>query len=130
SEEEYDQWVADMQDFDSEELELDQVAQEGQELFETKGCLSCHATDTQDYAAGTVPIGPDLTSFGDRSRVAGILEPTKENIVDWIIDPEPIKPGNKMTGAYAPLTDDAADKIAEYLMQLKPSEVTAESKED
>src|SRR5699024_9771845 len=49
SEEEYDQWVKDMQDFDSEELELDTVAAEGRALFEEKGCLSCHATDSQNY---------------------------------------------------------------------------------
>jgi cytochrome c oxidase subunit 2 len=129
SEAEYDQWVADMQDFDSDKLELDAVATEGQDLFEQKGCISCHATDTQNYSAGAVPIGPDLTSYGDRSRLAGYLEPTKENLMHWIQDPESLKPGNKMTGAYAPVTDDEADKIAEYLMQLKPSEVTAESKE-
>lgn len=129
SQDEYDQWVSDMQEFDSDKLELDQVAADGKELFEKKGCVSCHATDSQDYSAGAVPIGPDLTNFGDRSRVAGYLEPTKENIVEWIKDPESLKPGNKMTGAYEPLTDDEADKIAEYLMQLKPSEVTAESKE-
>lgn len=130
SEEEYDQWVADMQDFDSDALELDAVAQEGQDLFEEKACLSCHATDTQNYSAGSMPIGPDLTQFGDRSRLAGVFEPTKEKIVEWIQDPESLKPGNLMTGAYPELSDDEADKIAEYLLQLKPSEITAESKED
>lgn len=130
SEEEFDQWVADMQNFNSEELDLDPIAQEGKELFEEKACLNCHATDTQNYAAGSMPIGPDLTQFGDRSRLAGYLEPTKENIVEWIQDPESLKPGNLMTGAYPELSDDEADKIAEYLLQLKPSEVTAESKEN
>lgn len=130
SEEEYDQWVTDMQNFNSEELDLDAVAQEGKELFEEKACISCHATDTQNYSAGTVPIGPDLTQFGDRSRFAGVLDPTKENLVKWIQNPESLKPGNLMTGAYPKLSDDEADKIAEYLLQLKPSSVTAESKED
>lgn len=130
SEEEYDQWVADMQNFDSNKLELDAVAQEGKDLFEEKACLSCHATDSQNYSAGSVPIGPDLTQLGDRSRIAGYLEPTKEKLVKWIQDPETLKPGNLMTGAYPALSDDEADKIAEYLLQLKPSEVTAESKED
>lgn len=129
SEQEYEQWVADMQDFNSEELELDAVAQEGKALFEEKACISCHATDTQNYSAGSVPVGPDLTNFGDRSRFAGYLDPTKENLVDWIKDPEELKPGNLMTGAYPELSDDEIDKIAEYLLQLKPSEVTAESKE-
>lgn len=129
SKEEYEQWVEDMQSFDSEQLELDAVAQEGKELFEEKACLSCHATDTQNYSAGNVPIGPDLTQFADRSRFVGYLEPTKENLIDWLLDPESLKPGNLMTGAYPDLTDDEADKIAEYLLQLSPSSVTAEGKE-
>lgn len=130
SEEEYEQWVTDMQDFNSEEVELDAVAQEGQELFEEKACLSCHATDSQNYSAGSVPVGPDLTNMGDRSRFAGYLEPEKQNLVDWILDPESLKPGNLMTGAYPEVSEDEADKIAEYLLQLKPSDVTAESKEN
>lgn len=130
SEEEYDQWVTDMQNFDSEQLDLDPIAQEGQELFAEKACLSCHATDTQNYTAGSMPIGPDLTQFADRSRLAGYLDPTKENLVKWLQDPESLKPGNLMTGAYPELSDDEADKISEYLLQLSPSEITAESKED
>src|SRR5690625_5089786 len=125
SEEEYEQWVSDMQEFDSEEVELDTVAQEGQELFEEKACLSCHATDSQNYSADSQPIGPDLTNMGDRARVAGYKENTKENLIDWIIDPESIKPGNHMTGAYPAVDKDEADKIAEYLLQLKPSDVSA-----
>lgn len=126
SEDDYETWVTDMKEFDSEEVELESVAAEGQELFDDKNCLSCHATDNQDYQAGSVPIGPDLTSLSDRSRFAGILLPTEENLVDWIIDPEAIKPGNKMTGAYD-VTDEEAEKIAKYLLQLSPSDVTAES---
>lgn len=127
SEEDYDQWVADMQESDSDDLQLDAVAQEGKELFEEKACLSCHATDNTTYSAGTVPIGPDLTNFGDRSRFAGILHPTKENLIDWLKDPEEIKPGNLMTGAYPELSDDEADKIAEYLLQLRPSEINVDT---
>src|SRR5690625_88737 len=127
SEDDYETWVTDMQDFDSEEVELDAVATEGKELFDDKNCLSCHATDNQNYQEGSVPVGPDLTSFADRSRFAGILLPTKENLVDWIVDPESIKPGNKMTGAYEATSEEEAEKIAEYLMQLSPSDVTAES---
>lgn len=129
SQEEYDQWVEDMKSFDSSKLELDAVAQEGKDLFEEKACISCHATDSQNYTAGAVPIGPDLTQFADRSRFVGFLEPTKENLVQWLLDPESLKPGNLMTGAYPQLTEDEADKIAEYLLQLSPSEVTAASKE-
>ncbi|WP_087973050.1 cytochrome c oxidase subunit II [Oceanobacillus rekensis] len=122
SPEEYDQWVSDMQNVDPEEVPADAVAQEGQELFEANSCMGCHAIGSSPAATG-----PNLTNFGDRSTVAGILEPTKENLVDWIMDPESIKPGNKMTGMYPSVSEEEANSIAEYLMQLKPSEITPES---
>lgn len=124
SEEDYEKWVQGMKDFDPEQLELDSVAQEGKDLFEANSCMSCHAIGTQDgYIENHVPVGPDLTAFGNRSRLAGIKEFTKENISSWLVDPESIKPDNKMTGAYPELSKEDADKIAEYLMQLKPSDV-------
>ena len=43
------------------------------------------------------------------------------------MDPESIKPGNKMTGAYPSVSEEEANSIAEYLLQLKPSEITPES---
>lgn len=122
SPEEFDQWVSDMQAVDPEEEPQDAVAQEGKELFEANNCMACHAIGSSPAA-----IGPNLTNFGDRTTVAGILEPTKENLVDWIMDPESIKPGNKMTGAYPSISEEEANSIAEYLLQLKPSEITPES---
>lgn len=128
SPEDYEQWVQDMKVVDPEVISDDAVVQQGKELFDENSCMSCHAIGASaDYVADHVPIGPDLTSFGDRSRFAGILLPTKENLVDWIMDPESIKPGNKMTGMYPDLSEDDASKIAEYLMQLQPSEVTPTS---
>ncbi len=127
SPEDYDQWVSDMQSFDVEEdLDLDAVALEGKDLFEQNNCMTCHAI------GGTAdPIGPNLANFGDRTRFAGILEPTKENLVDWIIDPDAIKPDNKMMyDGYPEISKDDAEKIAEYLMQLKPSEVTPDTVPD
>jgi cytochrome c oxidase subunit 2 len=129
SEEEYEQWVNDMKNFNSAELELDAVAAEGRALFEEKGCIGCHATDSQNYVAGAQPVGPDLTQFADRSRIAGILHPTEENLYKWLKNPEDVKPGNKMTGTYAELSDDEIEKISAYLFSLSPSEVTAASKE-
>ncbi|GGN49091.1 cytochrome c oxidase subunit II [Oceanobacillus indicireducens] len=120
SPEEYEQWITDMQNVDPEEVPDDAVAQEGQDLFQNN-CMGCHAL-------GSAPsgVGPNLTNFGDRTHFVGYLEPTKENLVKWITDPESIKPGNLMTGTYD-VTEEEADKIAEYLMQLQPSEITPES---
>jgi len=122
SPEEYEQWVSDMQSVDPEVEPEDAVAQEGKELFEANSCMGCHA-----IGSSPVATGPNLTNFGDRSTIAGILEPTKENLVEWIMDPESIKPGNKMTGAYPSISEEEANSIAEYLMQLQPSEITPES---
>lgn len=129
SEEEYEQWVTDIQNVDPDETPEDAVAQDGKELFDENSCMSCHAIGNTDgyNKERDVPMGPDLTAFGDRSRFAGILLPTKDNLVDWIMDPEEIKPGNKMTGMYPEVSEEEAGKIAEYLMQLQPSEVTPES---
>src|SRR5690625_729017 len=114
-----------MKKFEPEEQALDAVAQEGKDLFEANNCMSCHAIGSSESS-----IGPNLTGFGDRTTFAGILEPTKENLIEWIQDPESIKPGNKMTDTYPELSDDEADKIAEYLMQLKVSDVTPETVSD
>lgn len=125
SPEEFDQWVEDMQNVDPEAEPEDAVAQDGKAAFEENSCMGCHA-----IGSSPAQVGPNLTAFGDRSQIAGILEPTKENLVDWIMDPESIKPGNKMTGNYPDLSEEEASSIAEYLMQLQPSEITPESAGD
>ncbi|MNZ74065.1 Cytochrome c oxidase subunit 2 precursor [compost metagenome] len=91
--------------------------------FESK-CLSCHAVG--DLGG---PAYPNLTGIGDRSTVGGILVNTDEpkysnegsvyeNMYRWIKDPEAIKPGNQMTGAYD-LTEQELEGIAKYLSELK-----------
>ncbi|OZU90439.1 cytochrome c oxidase subunit II [Virgibacillus indicus] len=122
SPEEYEQWVGDMQSVDPEAEPQDAVAQDGKAAFEENSCMGCHAIGSSPAA-----VGPNLTNFGDRSKIAGFLDPTKENLVDWLMDPEAIKPGNKMTGNYPDLSEEEANSIAEYLLQLQPSEITPES---
>ncbi|NBJ70772.1 MULTISPECIES: cytochrome c oxidase subunit II [Clostridia] len=122
SPEEYEQWVSDMQAVDPKEEPQDAVAQDGKAAMEANNCLSCHAIGSSPNA-----VGPNLTNFGDRTKIAGYLETNKENLVDWLLNPESIKPGNLMTGKYPKLSEEEADSIAEYLLQLKPSEITPES---
>lgn len=112
--EEFDQWLADMKEFEEEGKTADSSdAKEGQEIF-NNSCMGCHSvTPTNPGAAG-----PNLTNFGDRELIAGVLEHNEENLIDWIKDPESIKPDNKMTGAYQ-LNDDEIEKVAAYLMELK-----------
>ncbi|WP_411843977.1 cytochrome c oxidase subunit II [Salinicoccus sp. HZC-1] len=114
--EEYDQWLADMKSVEEPAQASADDAAEGQEIF-NNSCIGCHAVTPQ----GTGAQGPNLANFGDRDLIAGYLEHDKENLVDWITDPESLKPGNKMTGAYD-LSEEEIDKVAEYLMGLKVEE--------
>ncbi|MGY0692262.1 cytochrome c oxidase subunit II [Virgibacillus sp. FSP13] len=122
SPDEFDQWASDMQSVDPEAVAEGDTAQEGQELFQENNCMGCHAV-----GSSPVQVGPNLTDFGNRTKIAGILDHNKETLVDWIMDPESLKPGNKMAGNYPALSEDEASKIADYLLQLKPSDITPES---
>ncbi len=125
SPEEFDQWVSDMQNVDTDETPESESAQRGKELFTEKSCIGCHAVG----AGGGSSTGPNLTNFGDRAKLVGYKENTKENLVTWLLDPEKFKPGNKMTGKYGngnpvnPIKEEEARQIADYLLQLQPSEI-------
>lgn len=129
SKEEYKQWEDDMLavDPESEPEPTDPVVAEGKELFQNS-CVACHAVDPQNVPSGgegqEAPTGPTLTNFANRTAYAGYLDPTKENLVNWITDPEKYKSGNKMTDAVQNVSREEAEKIAEYLMQLEHSEIS------
>ncbi len=112
--EEFDQWVVAMQNAEDRTPQND-LAAKGEQVFTEKGCIGCHAVSPAQSGG----VGPNLSDFGDRSRVAGILEHNEENLRAWLENPEEIKPGNKMTNTYDPLTSDELDAIIEYLMGLK-----------
>ncbi|SIS38041.1 cytochrome c oxidase subunit II [Salimicrobium flavidum] len=119
SSEEYDQWISDMQNIDAEATPETASAQDGKAAFENS-CMGCHAIGNSP--AG---VGPNLSNFGNRTKIAGILDYNKENLVDWIMNPDEIKPGNKMQGYN--VSEEEAQQIADYLMQLDHTEVTPET---
>jgi len=116
--EEFDQWVADMKAVKEPEKAETPLAQQGQEIF-NNSCIGCHAVTPASGAPEAARLGPNLTNFGERSRVAGVLDHTEENLKSWIGDPDTYKPGNKMTNAYNKLSAEELDALAEYLMNLK-----------
>jgi cytochrome c oxidase subunit II len=66
----------------------------GQQIFLGSACEYCH-TIAGTNASGTV--GPDLTHFASRlSIAAGTLANNEGNLAGWILDPQHIKPGNRM----------------------------------
>ena len=68
----------------------------GKEVFLSSSCVYCHAVrGAGNPASGE--LGPDLTHLASRETIAaGILENTQGNLAAWIVDPQHIKPGNKM----------------------------------
>ncbi|MGG3466534.1 cytochrome c oxidase subunit II [Neobacillus pocheonensis] len=118
SRDKFDDWVSAMQSVKAPQKATTDLASQGQDIF-NKSCIGCHAVTPSNKMPDTARVAPNLTNFGDRSRVAGILDHNKEDVKKWIKDPEAYKPGNMMTGKYGNLTDDQINALAEYLMGLK-----------
>ncbi|MCT6923975.1 cytochrome c oxidase subunit II [Metasolibacillus sp.] len=108
----FDAWVAAMKATEGQTASADSTDL-GEATF-ANSCLGCHAISGVGVSGG---MGPNLTTFGDRNRVAGFLEHTTEKTAAWINDPEYYKPGNLMTGKYN-VSEEEAQAIAEYLMTL------------
>ncbi len=115
--EEFNQWIEKMKNA-KKPVVTDPVAKQGEEIF-NKSCISCHAVTPVDKRPEQARTAPNLANFGDRERIAGILEHNEENLKKWLKDPESVKPGNKMTGTYGQLTDEQVDALTKYLMSLK-----------
>ncbi|MET3682010.1 cytochrome c oxidase subunit 2 [Alkalibacillus flavidus] len=119
---EFEQWVEDMQSVTGEEEPESETATAGQQVF-ADNCMSCHAIGASQYK-----IGPNLTNFADREKLAGVFDFNEENLKEWISTKgEEMKPGNQMMSAGYDLNEEEIDQVAEYLMTLSPSDVTPES---
>lgn len=115
----FDAWAADMKASAEEQTPEGDVAQQGQEIFNTS-CISCHAVSGSGSTGG---VGPNLATFGDRNRVAGFMEHNEEKIKAWISNPEEYKPGNLMPQPKEinngkDFTDQELTALTEYLMGL------------
>ncbi|WP_252503714.1 cytochrome c oxidase subunit II [Sporosarcina sp. Marseille-Q4943] len=108
---EFDQWVTAMQASGENQVVANPA---GEEVFQ-QSCIGCHATSG---VGETGAVGPNLATFGDRNRVAGFMDHTKEDLIEWIKYPQKYKPGNKMPGFADQLSDQELDALAEYLMGL------------
>lgn len=107
---EYDKWVENML---AATNDPDPSVAKGFEVFQSNGCIGCHAVSGTGTAAG-----PALTNFGERNVVAGYLEFNEENIEAWIRNPEEFKQGAKMP-AFPQISDEDMTALVEYLQSLK-----------
>lgn len=114
----FDSWVTAMKNVKTAAPATTDLAKQGQDIF-NKSCIGCHAVTPANTMPDTARMAPNLTNFGDRSRVAGILPHTKTEVKNWIRNPEAYKPGNKMAGKYPQMSEDQLNALAEYLMGLK-----------
>jgi cytochrome c oxidase subunit II len=66
----------------------------GERVFLSNQCASCH-TIRGTSAKGEV--GPDLTHLETRSTLAALTIPNRKGYLgDWVVDPQHVKPGNRM----------------------------------
>lgn len=117
----FDQWVAAMKNSTEEKQPTSELAKQGQKIFQANNCLACHAVTAKDERPETARMAPNLADFGNRTRVAGILEYNEENIKAWIQNPEDFKPGNQMY-KHANFSEEELDALAAYLISLKVQE--------
>jgi cytochrome c oxidase subunit 2 len=86
--------------------------QRGQQVLLGSACVYCH-TIAGTNASGR--IGPDLTHVAGRHTLAaGTIPNTRGYLAGWILDPQHVKPGNKM-----PATDLAGDELQALLDYLE-----------
>ena len=87
----------------------------GERVFLSHACSGCH------QIRGTPAhglVGPDLTHLMSRETIAaGTLANTRDNLANWIIDPQRYKPGNHMPAL--DLTGPDFDALLAYLEGLK-----------
>jgi cytochrome c oxidase subunit 2 len=87
----------------------------GRRVFESNGCINCHAL------GGTIANGryaPDLTHLMSRATLAsGAALNTPANLRQWLRQPDAIKPGAHMPAMQ--LGDQELDQLTAYLLTLQ-----------
>lgn len=85
----------------------------GRKLFMDR-CAGCHAIRGTD-ASGQ--HGPDLTHLNSRRRIAaGLLSNTPEDLMNWIVNAQQLKPGSRMPSMALSETEKRA--LSTYLSTL------------
>lgn len=87
----------------------------GRAVFLTHTCLMCHTVRGTDAGSR---VGPDLTHLASRRMIAAETLPnTTGALAGWILDPQRIKPGVRMSPN--PLAPDDLNALVAYLRSLQ-----------
>jgi len=93
----------------------DPLAKRGQQIFTTRTCVMCHTIRGTDAGSR---VGPELTHLASRETIAaGTLPNNVGNLAGWILDPQAIKPGNRMPPN--PMTSEDLQALLAYLQTLR-----------
>jgi cytochrome c len=87
----------------------------GKKLIAQYQCGSCHAIPGIAGAKGVT--APSLDGFGRHAYIAGVAPNFPDPLINWIMDPQSLKPGTTMPGL-VPSTNEARH-IAAYLYTLR-----------
>jgi cytochrome c oxidase subunit 2 len=87
----------------------------GRQVFLQNACLMCHTIRGTDAGSH---LGPDLTHIASRNMIAAETLPnTTGALAGWIVDPQRIKPGARMSPN--PLAPDDLQALVTYLRGLQ-----------
>jgi cytochrome c oxidase subunit 2 len=87
----------------------------GREVFLTHACVMCHTVRGTDAGSR---VGPDLTHVASRNMIAAETLPnTTGALAGWILDPQRIKPGTRMSPN--PLAPDDLQALIAYVQSLQ-----------
>jgi cytochrome c oxidase subunit 2 len=111
----FELWLANEKKDHAPKSDDAETVQIGRKLFLGQSCISCHRV------AGTAAQGkyaPDLTHLMSRKTLAmGMLPNTRDDLRNWIADPQKVKPGCLMP-AFG-LSERDLDRIVDYLATLR-----------
>ncbi len=113
----YARWLANQskQAVDDSALGDDSPVAKGKKLFLSLSCANCHCIRGTS-AGGT--YAPDLTHLMSRETLAsGIVPNTRNNLKEWIADPQTVKPGCLMP-AFG-LSDSELELVVDYFETLR-----------
>lgn len=87
----------------------------GHEFILDYGCGGCHVIP--GVIGAVSHVGPNLTSYGNRSYIAGYYSNTPDMLIRWLQNPQQLRPGSAMPNLGVSATE--ARDIAAYLYQLR-----------
>jgi cytochrome c oxidase subunit 2 len=139
TQEEYQEWV---EGYGQPPQQLSAAAQRGQQIFNgAGGCIVCHTVTGWDapavvegrmqgyFGGGPIFPGPNLTDLATRETLgAGLVELNRENLRQWLTNPDNLKPGTRMAeranvyqtpSGNISLGPDEVSALIEYLVSLK-----------